>query len=143
MTEGDVPAKARSRTRALPFDYSLDFDWIDFRQQPELYRIGRGEQGVLLLEPYKSELLSHWRFRTPEVGRASADTIFGMFVAYLDDEDFVGADMARKFLQISFTRAQRYANHKSGRKWSPDRSAVLPHEIDPIATESVSIFYTR
>ena len=39
------------------FDYSLDFQAIDFRQQPELYQIGRGEQGVLLVEPYKSELL--------------------------------------------------------------------------------------
>ncbi len=39
------------------FDYSLDFKAIDFRQHPDLYRVGRGEQGVLLVEPYKSELL--------------------------------------------------------------------------------------
>lgn len=29
------------------FDDSLDFKAIGFRQHPELYRIGRGEQGVL------------------------------------------------------------------------------------------------
>ena len=34
------------------FDYTLDFKTIDFRQQPELYRVGKGEQGVLLVEPY-------------------------------------------------------------------------------------------
>lgn len=33
------------------FDYSLDFKTIDFREHPELYRIGRGEQGVLLVQP--------------------------------------------------------------------------------------------
>ncbi len=97
MRGGDASAKACSRTRALPFDYSLDYDRIDFREQRELYRIGRGEQGVLLVEPYKSELLPQWRFRTPEVARGSADTIFSMVVAYLDAGDFVGADMARKF----------------------------------------------
>jgi hypothetical protein len=48
------------------FDYSLDFRAIDFRQHPELYRIGRGEQGVLLVEPYKSEILSYWKFKTPK-----------------------------------------------------------------------------
>jgi Domain of unknown function (DUF4385) len=35
------------------FDYTLDFKSLDFRQQPELYRIGKGEQGVLLVQPYK------------------------------------------------------------------------------------------
>jgi hypothetical protein len=46
------------------FDYSLDFKAIDFRKRPELYRIGKGEQGVLLLQPYKSEILPHWKFKT-------------------------------------------------------------------------------
>ena len=32
-------------------------------------------------------------------------------------EDFVGADMARKFLQMGFTRARRYANHRGGKKY--------------------------
>jgi hypothetical protein len=48
----------------LEFDYTLDYDKIDFSKQPELYRIGRGEQGVLLVEPYKSKICKHWRFRT-------------------------------------------------------------------------------
>ena len=128
---------------AKKFDYSLDFGAIDFRQQPALYRVGRGEQGVLLVEPYKSELLPHWRFRTPDLARESADTIFAMFRDYLAAEDFVGADMARKFLQMGFTRARRYANHKSGRKWSPDRGEVLPPDVDPVKAESARIFYVR
>lgn len=33
------------------FDYHLDFKTIDFRKQPELYRVGKGEQSVLLVEP--------------------------------------------------------------------------------------------
>ena len=31
--------------------------------------------------------------------------------------DFIGANMCRKFLEMGFTRARRYANHKSGRKY--------------------------
>lgn len=86
-----------------PFDYSLDFKTIDFRASPELYQIGKGEQGVLLVEPYKSEILPHWRFKTPEVARASSDKIYHMFLDYLHQDDFVGADMARKFLQMGYT----------------------------------------
>lgn len=134
--------KARRNTPAAPsFDYTLDFSAVDFREHPELYRIGKGEQGVLLVEPYKSEILPHWRFRTPEIARESADRIYGLFEAYREAGDFVGMDMARKFLQMGFTRARRYANHKSGRKWSPDRSEVLPQDVDPIKAESARIFY--
>ncbi|MEO1693595.1 MAG: DUF4385 family protein, partial [Cyanobacteria bacterium J06631_6] len=46
------------------FDYSLDYKNIDFRQSPELYTVGKGEQGVLMVEPYKSEILPYWRFKT-------------------------------------------------------------------------------
>jgi hypothetical protein len=90
---------------------------MDARRHPESYRVGRGEQGVLTVEPYKSELLPLWRFRTPEVARESAAALTDRFHAYLDDGDIVGADMARKFLQMGFTRARRYANHPGGRKY--------------------------
>jgi hypothetical protein len=135
--------KARRKPAAPPFDYGLDFERIDFRARPDLYRVGKGEQGVLLVEPYKSEILPHWQFRTPEVARESADAIYGLFLAYKAAEDFVGMDMARKFLQMGFTRARRYANHKSGRKWSPDRSETLPLDVDPVKAESAQIFYAR
>lgn len=41
----------------MAFDYSLDFKNIDFRKHRGLYRVGKGEQGMLLVEPYKSEIL--------------------------------------------------------------------------------------
>ena len=65
------------------FDYSQDFKAIDFRQHPELYRIGKGEQGVLLVEPYKGEILPHWRFKTVAEAKASSAQIYGMFLGYL------------------------------------------------------------
>ncbi len=101
----------------MDFDYSIDFKKTDFRKNPQLYRVGRGEQGVLLVQPYKSEILPHWRFKTPEIAEVSATKIYELFLEYLHQEDFVGADMARKFLQMGYTRARRYANHPSGRKY--------------------------
>eukprot|EP00742_Colponemidia_sp_Colp-10_P005369 GILJ01005737.1.p1 GENE.GILJ01005737.1~~GILJ01005737.1.p1 ORF type:complete len:219 (+),score=17.52 GILJ01005737.1:3-659(+) len=100
------------------FDYSLDFKNINFREHPELYRIGKGEQGVLSVEPYKSEILPYWRFRTPDVAQQSADKIFQLFCRYKESGDFIGMDMARKFLMMGWTRARRYANHSNGIKYS-------------------------
>ena len=101
----------------MPFDYTLDFKTVDFRQHPELYRVGRGEQGVLLVQPYKGEILPHWRFKDATAARESSEAIWSLFEAYLKAGDFVGADMARKFIQMGFTRARRYANHKGGKKY--------------------------
>ncbi|HBH65581.1 MAG TPA: DUF4385 domain-containing protein, partial [Erwinia persicina] len=46
------------------FDYQKDYTQLDCRLHPEHYQVGRGEQGVLMVEPYKSEILPHWRFKT-------------------------------------------------------------------------------
>ena len=125
------------------FDYTVDFEKIDFRRRPDLYRIGRGEQGVLLVEPYKSEILPHWRFKTPPVAEKSSSKILRMFRAYLKAGDFVGADMARKFLQMGWTRARRYANHKSGRKYDRKTKTSLPRDEDTMKAECARIFYAR
>jgi hypothetical protein len=126
------------------FDYALDFAATDFREHPELYRVGRGEQGVLLVEPYKSELSPHWRFRTPELAEASARRLYEAFLNYKAAADFVGMDMARKFLQMGFTRARRYANHPSGRKYDPGTGEELPQAADwdtNEKAEAARIFY--
>ena len=70
------------------FDYTLDLANIDFRRHPELYRIGKGEQGVLLVEPYKGEILPHWRFKTVAEAKQSSAEIFKMFLAYLRPSNF-------------------------------------------------------
>ena len=63
------------------FDYTLDFENTNFRQHPDLYRIGKGEQGVLLVEPYKGEILPHWRFKTVAEAKKSAAKIYKLFLA--------------------------------------------------------------
>ncbi len=123
----------------MAFDYDLDFDNIDFREQPELYRVGRGEQGVLMVEPYKSEILPHWRFKTPEIARESSDKIYQMYLDYKEEDDFVGMDMARKFLQMGYTRSRRYANYKGGRKYDKN-GEVNERDIDEEKAESATIF---
>ena len=92
------------------FDYDLDYKKLDFTdtETRELYRIGRGEQGVLLVRPYTNTICNHWRFKTPREAIISSNRIFGMYLDYRDEKDFIGMDMCRKFLEMGFTRARRY-----------------------------------
>ena len=124
----------------MKFDYTLDYSTLDLRKSPELYCVGKGEQGVLLVEPYKSEILPHWRFKTPEIAQESSAKIYQMFLDYKAAKDFVGMDMARKFLQMGFTRTRRYANHKSGRKYANGTKEILPITTDSVKAESAEIF---
>ena len=102
---------------------------VDYKQNPLKYRIGRGQQGVLICQPYKNELYPLWRFKTPEKAQQSCDDIYNKFIQYLNDDDFVGADMAKKYLHMGFTRSRRYWNHSSGRKWINDGEwKVLPYD---------------
>lgn len=133
------PGPGGAPYRSKTFDYAVDYRTVDLREHPELYRVGRGEQGVLLVEPYKSELLPHWRFRNAAVAEGSAAAISAMFFAYKDRLDFVGMDMARKFLQMGYTRARRYANHSSGQKYD-EAGQMLPFENDAEKAAAAEVF---
>ena len=113
------------------FDYELDYKSLDFTdaETRKLYRIGRGEQGVLLVRPYTDDICAHWRFVNEETAIKSSNAIYSMFCTYRRNKDFIGMDMARKFLEMGFTRARRYANHSSGRKYDSN-GKVRPQESD-------------
>ena len=84
------------------FDDSLDYKNLNLCEHPKLYRIGLGEQGVLLIEPFKNEILPYWRFKTPEIAKESSQKIYQLFLQHKKQKDFVGMDMARKFLQMGY-----------------------------------------
>ena len=114
------------------FDYDLDYKELDFSNEKnrKLYRIGRGEQGVLLVRPYTNFICAHWRFKTPSEAIKSSNKIFSIYLDYRDAGDFIGMDMCRKFLEMGFTRSRRYANHNSGRKYKKGTKQILPQEED-------------
>ena len=155
MQRGRVvdPHHARGPIRVARADvdrarYVSAYRGIDFRKHPERYRVGRGEQGVLVAEPYKSELLPLWRFRTEAIARQSAADLWKAFVAYRRARDFVGMDMARKYLQMGFTRARRYANRRSGTKYAardvgrPRRTRVtLARDPDREKARAAAVFH--
>ena len=107
----------------IEFDYKLNYKKLDFtdKEVRKLYRIGRGEQGV-----------------------KSAVQIYSMYADYRALNDFVGMDMCRKFLEMGFTRARRYANHKDGKKYDK-KGNIRPQEKDWATSEkaiSARIFKT-
>ncbi|MGH3147368.1 MAG: DUF4385 domain-containing protein [Rubrobacter sp.] len=112
------------------------YDGVDLREHPEAYRVGRGEQGVFHAEPYKSELLPLWKFKTEDVARESSDAIYEKFLEYREEGDFVGMDVARKYLQMGWTRSLRYAKYRGGNKSRP------LEEPDPEKLECASIYKT-
>ena len=127
----------------IEFDYKLDYKKLNFRKPAirKLYRIGRGEQGVLLVRPYTNIICRSWRFKTPQIAKQSAEKIYFMYRGFVALKDFVGMDMCRKFLEMGFTRARRYANHRDGKKYKNGK--ILPQEKDAMTCDkamSASIF---
>jgi hypothetical protein len=136
-----------NRPSYLDFDKS-SYAWkpdINYREHPELYRVGKGEQGVLICEPYKSEIGQYWRFLNGDVAEQSSEKIFDLFETYIANGDFVGADMARKYLQMGYTRARRYANYKGGKKYdaNDDYAEMERGTGEPEKAAAAAIFYKR
>ena len=128
----------------IEFDYKLNYKKLDFTDKKvrKLYRIGRGEQGVLLVRPYTDDICKYWKFKTEPIAKKSAHKIYEMYADYRAKNDFVGMDMCRKFLEMGFTRARRYANHRDGNKYD-SKGKVKPQEPDAMTchfAESATIF---
>ena len=118
----------------IEFDYDIDYKNTYFKPNDSRYRIGRGEQGVLLVRPYTDLICEHWKFKTPVIAEESASKIYQMYEVYKEEKDFVGMDMCRKFLEMGFTRARRYANHRDGKKYDEDGN-VKPQEPDALTCD--------
>jgi hypothetical protein len=113
---------------------------IDFREHPEAYDIGRGEEGVFKVEPYKSELLPLWGYADRETAEDAAEAIRERFREYKTNSDFVGMDMARKYLQMGYTRAMRYARYPGGKKYEDGEERDPVEWADPEKREAALVF---
>lgn len=113
------------------------YEGVNLREHPEAYRVGRGEQGVFHAEPYKGELLPLWSFKTVGAARESSAAIWEKFLEYRAAGDFVGMDVARKYLQMGYTRSRRYAKYKAGKKSQP-----LERE-DPEKARAAEVFHEK
>jgi hypothetical protein len=98
---------------------------------------------VLLIEPLQKRNLATLAIQTVAEAKKSSADIYTMFLGYLEHNDFPGADMARKFLQMGWTRARRYANHKSGRKYDKTTGDELPNYPDGEKAKAAAVFYER
>lgn len=116
---------------------SYGYEGVDLRAHPEAYRVRRGEQGVFHAEPYRSELLPLWKYKDAGVARGSSEAIYERFLGYRDDEDFVGMDVARKYLQMGWTRSRRYAKYVGGEKSRPR------DEEEPEKARAAEVFYEK
>lgn len=74
-------------------------------------------------------MILHPAVRTPEIAEESAAKVSELYDQYKEHDDFVGMDMARKFLQMGYTRAMRYAKHKGGRKYDSNHE-LLPETVN-------------
>jgi hypothetical protein len=114
---------------------------VDFRDHPERYDVGRGEEGVFKVEPYKSELLPLWGYADRETADEAGEAIYEQFREYREDDEFVGMDMARKYLQMGYTRAMRYARYPGGQKYVGDGEERDPeHWADHDKREAALVY---
>ncbi|WP_255169115.1 DUF4385 family protein [Natrononativus amylolyticus] len=112
----------------------------NFREHPGRYEIGRGEEGVFKVEPYKSELLPLWSYSDEESAREAAEAIYERYESYRENDEFPGMDMARKYLQMGYTRAMRYAKYPGGRKYEEGSEREPQRWADEDKREAALVF---
>jgi hypothetical protein len=90
-------------TRSLRYRKKLKFpsNRINYKESPECYLYTSNQNGALVVEPYKSHIFPYMELEAKE----SSTKIYKLFLEYIKEEDMVGADMARKYLQICLDKS--------------------------------------
>tara|TARA_R110001583_G_scaffold7985_3_gene38871 strand:+ start:2843 stop:3496 length:654 start_codon:yes stop_codon:yes gene_type:complete len=89
---------------------------INYKENPGMYRTTRDSQGVYTVMPYKKDLIKYFSFSSPKSSKESAQKIYELFESYRDKNDFIGMDMARKYLQLGYKLSKRFEKYPSGKK---------------------------
>jgi len=118
---------------------AVEYD-VDFRARPEAYRYQSGEQGVFKVQPYKEELLPHWGFKNEDTAEDAIATLRNKYGTYRERDEFVGMDMVRKYLQMGFTRAMRYAKYPGGQKYDDGTERDPQQWADPEKRAAAVLF---
>lgn len=72
---------------------------INYKLKPLMYEVTNDLGGMYICEPYKTDLLSVWKFTDIKVSKSSALKLRDMFFSYVKCGDFVGADLTKKYLK--------------------------------------------
>jgi hypothetical protein len=68
---------------------------INYKNNPEYYIYTSNEKDALEIEPYKTEIIEF---------EDDQNKLYQLFLKYLDNNDLIGADMIRKFIQIGIKK---------------------------------------
>tara|TARA_B100001057_G_C22807810_1_gene934196 strand:- start:557 stop:952 length:396 start_codon:yes stop_codon:yes gene_type:complete len=77
---------------------------INYEENPLLYTYSEDCGGMYTCNPYKKELLKIWKFLDEESSRKSANDLYIYFLEKIREGDFVGADLAKKYILAGSTR---------------------------------------
>ena len=88
-------------TQSLRYRKKLKFPNpnINYKQNPEFYVYTSNITGMLIVEPYKNKLIPF----LIDLNENSS-ILYNYFLEYIQKNDFIGADMVRKYLQFWLTK---------------------------------------
>lgn len=88
------------------FNYNLDFANLNFKKEPSFYRVGTEETGIHVVEPYASLILKQFAVDTLGETKKTVIHVEHLFKTFKEENDFIGMDMARKYLQLGAKTSQ-------------------------------------
>ena len=85
---------------------------INYQENPFLYTYTDDCKGMYTCNPYKEELLQLWKFLKKDSASQTAKDLYSYFLKMLEKKDFVGADLARKYILAGSKKKLLSSRHR-------------------------------
>ena len=80
---------------------------INYKKNYDYYIYTIDLRGIFVIQPYSSNIVPNIDYNNPE---KTFDNLLFLFNGYIIDEDFIGADMIRKYTQFMIKQCKAYYN---------------------------------
>ena len=83
---------------------------INYRNNPDYYIYIPNILGIFVIQPYTDEIVPIIKISSVDIFKESLQKLTDLFMMYLDNKDYIGSDMVRKYIQFIVTQSKAYYN---------------------------------
>lgn len=90
---------------------------INYKKNPEFYVYTFNITDMLNIEPYKNKLSPLLKYKTLIDLNENIELLYNHFFKYIQKNDFIGADIVRKYIQFKLTKLIQDSKNKDRSKY--------------------------
>lgn len=106
----DIYRVQSAKYRKQYYEINFPSNEINYRDKNLYYAYVNNSNGIFIVQPYSNEIYPFVNILSMNNSEKSSTDLYNLFLNYLKNLDYIGADMVRKYIQFAMDQCKAYFN---------------------------------